>query len=344
MPVQVTAIGNVEAYSTVSVKAQVGGQLSRVHFREGQDVKKGELLFTIDTRPFEAQIRQAEANLARSTAQMENAREDARRYAELVKKGYVAREQYEQYRTAAVALEATVRADKALLENAHLQLSYCYIHAPVAGKTGSLIVNEGNLVKSNADTPLVVINQIQPVYVTFSVPERDLPEIKKYMAVGKLKVGAFITVEDPDPEQGLLTFIDNAVDAATGTIRLKATFDNKVKKLWPGQFVNVVITLTSQPDAVVVPSGAVLTGQAGQFAFVIKEDKTAQVRPIAAGRTIGPETVIEKGLSPGELVVTDGHMLLTPGAKVEIKQSQAAGDKEQKEEPKPERSSKDSAK
>src|SRR3990172_5946415 len=224
VPVQVTAIGNVEAYSTVSVKAQVGGQLSRVHFREGQDVKKGELLFTIDTRPFEAQIRQAEANLARSTAQMENAREDARRYAELVKKGYVAREQYEQYRTAAVALEATVRADKALLENAPLQLSYCYIHAPVAGKTGSLIVNEGNLVKSNADTPLVVINQIQPVYVTSSVPERDLPEIKKYMAVGKLKVGAFITVEDPDPEKGLLTFIDNAVDAATGTIRLKATF------------------------------------------------------------------------------------------------------------------------
>ena len=193
VPVQIRAIGNVEAYSTVSVKSQIGGVLTRVHFREGQDVNKGSLLFTIDPRPYEASLKQAEANLAKDIAQLENAREEVRRYAELVKKGYVAQEQYDQIRTNAAAFEATVNADKAVVENAHLQLKYCYIYSPMTGRTGNLIANEGNLIKANADTAMVVINQIQPIYVTFSVPEQYLPEIKKYMSGGKVKVEAFIT-------------------------------------------------------------------------------------------------------------------------------------------------------
>lgn len=321
VPLQISAIGTVEAYSTVGIKAQAGGELTQVSFKEGQDVSKGDLLFTIDTRPYEAALRQAEAILARDNVQIENARQDVLRYEDLVRKGYVARQQYDQVRTNAAALEATVNADKAMVENASLQLKYCSIYAPITGRTGSLIVNQGNLIKANADNPMVVINQIQPVYVSFSIPERYLQEIKKYNLLGRAKVEAALSKVDDHPAEGLLTFIDNAVDRTTGTIRLKATFANKEKQLWPGQYVNVVMTLAAQPNAIVVPSKAVQTGQSGQYVFVVKSDLTVEFRPIAVARTLDDETVIEKGLNAGEQVVTDGQLRLIPGAKVEIKNS-----------------------
>jgi multidrug efflux system membrane fusion protein len=325
VPVQLTAIGNVEAMSTIQVKSQIGGILQKAHFREGQDVAKGALLFTIDPRPYEAQVKQTEANLAKDRAQMENAREDASRYEELVKKGYVAREQYEQYRTNATALEATVAADLAALDNARLQLKYCYIYSPISGRTGGLLANEGNLIKANADTAMVVINQIQPIYVTFSVPEQYLPEIKKYTASGRLKVEAYVSKEDKAPEEGLLSFIDNAVDLSTGTIKLKGTFSNTDKRLWPGQFVTAVLTLIERPHTFLVPTAAVQTGQDGQYVFVVKNDGTVEFRPVSAGMTYADETVIENGLSVGETVVTDGQLQLAPGAKVEIKHTVGAG-------------------
>lgn len=317
VPVQISAIGNVEAYSTVGIKSQIGGTLMHVHFKEGQDVNKGDILFTIDPRPYESALKQAEANLSRDKAQMENSRVEVRRYAELVKKGYVAQELYDQILTNATALEAIVKADEAAVENARLQLGYCSINAPVSGRTGSLLAHKGNLIKANADSDMVVINQIQPVYVNFSVPEHNLSNIRKHIALGNVEVQA-ITTNNKKPEVGRLTFIDNTVDAATGTIALKATFDNRERVLWPGQFVNVQMTLTTIRDAVVAPSQAVQTGQQGQFVFVVKEG-SAELRPVKVGITHKDMTVIEDGLSLGETVVTDGQLRLMPGAKVEIK-------------------------
>ena len=332
VPVQILAIGNVEAYSTVGVKAQVGGQLLHVHFREGQEVKKGDLLFTIDPRPFEATLRQAEANLSKDSAQLENARVEVGRYADLVKKGYVAQQQYDQIRTNFATLEAAVEADRALVENARLQLKYCYIYSPITGRTGSLIANEGNVIKANADTSIVVVNQVQPIYVTFSVPEQYLGEIRKYMGGGTLKVEAFPSKGDKNPAVGRIAFIDNVVDTATGTIKLKGSFDNRDKRLWPGQFVHVVLTLTVQNNAVVAPTEAVQTGQQGQFVFVVRDDLTAEVRPVVVSRTSGGESVIEKGLTPDEKVVTDGQIRLMPGAKMVIKDGQGGKSEGQKAE------------
>jgi multidrug efflux system membrane fusion protein len=317
IPVHIKAIGTVEPYATVSVKAQVGGLLAKVHFREGQDVSKGDLLFTIDPRPFEAQIRQYEAVLAKDKALLDNAREEARRYGELVKKGYVARDQYEQFKTNELALEATVNADRAVLENARLQLGYCFIYAPVSGRTGSLIVNEGNLIKANADTAMVVINQIQPVYVSFSVPEKNLSEIRRRMLAGSLGLTVRMSEGENYPEPGKLAFIENTVDLSTGTIKLKGSFANKEKKLWPGQYVNTTLTLAELPNAVVVPSQAIQTGQQGQYVFVVKGD-TVELRQVNAGPSFEGMTVIEKGVASGEQVITDGQMRLVPGAKIEI--------------------------
>ncbi len=321
VPVQLTAIGNVEAYSTVSVKSQLGGILTRVHFKEGRDVNKGDLLFTIDPRPYEAALKQAEANLAKDTAQLENARVEAHRYEELVKKGYVAQQQYDQVHTNAASLEAIVNADKSLVENAGLQLKYCYIYSPINGRTGKLLANQGNLIKANADDPMVTINQIQPSYVNFSVPEQYLGEIKKYMSAGKVKVEAFITNSENKPVEGILTFVDNSVDISTGMIKLKATFVNKDRHLWPGQFVNVIMTLITQPNAVIVPSQAIQTGQEGQYVFLIKKDLSVEIRPVVIARTMNGEAVVEKGLHSGDKVVTDGQLRLVPGAKVELKGS-----------------------
>jgi multidrug efflux system membrane fusion protein len=318
VPVDIRVIGNVEAFSTVSVKSQVEGIVERVHFREGQDVRQGDLLFTIDSRPFEAALHQAEANLARDAALEKNAKAQADRYSKLFEAGIVSQEQYDQFRTNAESYEAAVRADKAAVERAKLDLSYCTIHSPIDGRTGALIVHEGNLVKANADTPLVVINQISPIYVNFSVPEEYLPEIRKYRAHGELGVQAIVPNVNRPPE-GLLSFLDNTVDTTTGTVKLKGKFDNRDRQLWPGQFVNVVLKLTTQPNAIVVPSQAVQTGQSGQYVFVIKPDMTAESRPVVAGSTVGGESVIEKGLQLGENVVTDGQLRLAPGSKVELK-------------------------
>ena len=351
VPVQLRTIGTVQAYSTVTVKSRVAGQIMRVSFTEGQDVTKGALLFIIDPRPFEAtlkqaeanlerdlaQVRQAEANLERDMAQEKNAKADADRYKMLFEKGVVARQQYDKFRTDWEALVATVQADRAAranaeaavladraaVENANLQLSYCSIHSPMDGRTGSLIVQEGNLIKEN-DANLVVINQIAPIYVTFSVPEQYLREIRKYMATGNLKVHTMVPNDEGLPEEGFISFVDNAVDSSTGTIKLKGTFTNKGKRLWPGQFVNVVLTLTQVPHAAVVPSQAIQTGQQGQYVFVVKTDLTVETRPIVSGLTLNNETVVQKGLHPGEIVVTDGQLRLYPGAKVEIKNSNSA--------------------
>jgi multidrug efflux system membrane fusion protein len=319
MPLQIRAVGNVEAYSTVSVKSQVTGVLMQAHFKEGQDVKKGQLLFTIDPRPLEAALKQAEANLARDVAQLQNAREQARRYAELVKKQYVSQEQYDQIRTNADALEAVVEADKAAVENAKVQLSYCYIYSPIDGQVGSLLVYEGNLVRVNDATALVVINQVTPVNVTFSVPEQNLADIRRHMTQGSLKVEAQFQSDEGRPEHGVLAFIDNAVDRTTGTIKLKAEFKNQDRRLWPGQFINVALTLSTEANAVVVPSEAVQVGQEGQHVFVVKPDKTVEMRPVVVARTDEGEAVIAKGLQAGEQVVREGQFLLGPGTRVEIK-------------------------
>lgn len=331
VPIQIRAVGNVEAYATVSIKSQVTGVLNQAHFKEGQDVKKGQLLFTIDPRPLEAALKQAEATLARDFAQVQNWREQARRYAELVNKQYVSREQYDQIRANADAAEAVVLADQAAVENAKVQLSYCYIYSPMSGRVGTLLVNEGNLVRVNDGAPLVVINQLTPIYVTFSVPEQNLEDIKRHMAIGKLKVGARFPSDEGRPEEGVLSFVDNAVDRSTGTVKLKAEFANGTRRLWPGQFINVALTLTSQPDAVVIPSEAIQVGQEAQQVFVIKPDKTVEVRPVLVGPTNEGEAVIVKGLAPGEQVVREGQFLLGPGSKVEIRdQTRTVDTEEQK--------------
>jgi membrane fusion protein, multidrug efflux system len=319
VPLQIRAVGNVEAYTTVSVKSQVTGVLTQAHFREGQDVKKGQLLFTIDPRPFEAALKQAEANLARDTAQLKNLREQVRRYAELVEKQYVSREQYDQIKTNADAAESVVDADKAAVDNAKVQLSYCYIYAPVNGRAGSLLINEGNLIRLNDGAPLVVINQINPINVTFAVPEQHLADLKRHMAGSRLKVDARFASDEGRPEQGALAFVDNAVDRSTGTVKLKAEFGNQERRLWPGQFVNVALTLATQEDAVVIPSEAVQVGQEGQHVFVVKEDKRVEVRPVTLGSTTEGEAIIAKGLAAGEQVVREGQFLLGPGSRVEVK-------------------------
>lgn len=318
VPVELRAIGAAEAVSTVSIKSKVAGELTAVHFREGQDVRKGDLLFQIDRQPFEVALRQAEAALARDQARLTNARIQAARYAKLFEEGVASREQADQTRADLDSFEATVRADEAAVEKARLDLSYCSIHAPVDGRAGSLLVNKGNLVKANDDPALVVLNQLSPIYVSFAVAEQYLGEIKRLLATGRMPVAAQIDGQSA-PESGFLTFVDNAVDSATGTIRLKGTFANPSRRLWPGQFVNVVLRLSEQSNAIVVPSEALQTGQAGQFVFVVKNDNSVESRPVSAGRAVQGITIVEKGLAPGEVVVTEGQLRLFPGAKIQIK-------------------------
>ena len=318
VPVEVHAIGNVEAYSTVSVKAQVAARIEKAYFTEGKDVRKGDLLFTLDRRPFDVALQQAEANLAKDQAQLENAGAESGRYKELFDEGIVSKEQYDSMRTNADALAASVRADKAAIDKARIDLSYCTIESPIDGRTGAVLVHPGNLVKDN-DAALVVLNQIHPIYVTFSVPEQHLADIKRYQAGAPLKVEASAPNEEQAVSTGMLSFIDNTVDSTTGTIKLKATFQNPDNRLWPGQFVNVALTLMTQASAVVVPSQAVQTGQAGQYVFVVKQDKTAELRPVIAGNSIAGRTVIQKGVAAGETLITDGQMRVVPGMKVAVR-------------------------
>jgi len=318
VPIELTAIGSGEAYSSVSVKAQVNAVLEQVHFTQGDFVKKGQLLFTLDARPFQAVLDQARATLAHDKAQAEIDEVQAQRYQKLYDAGVTPKEQFDQTKAAAVAQEAAVEADEAAVKAAELQLEYCQIFSPVDGRTGALQVYPGNIVKQNDVPVLVVINQITPLYVDFAVPEQYLSVIKKYMAQGHLQVGA-TPYGDSIAETGYLTFVDNSVDNTTGTIKLKATFANGDHRLWPGQFSTVSLRLTEQENAIVVPSQAVQAGQSGDFVFVINSDMTVESRPVKVARTLGEESIIAQGLTPGETVVTDGQLRLLPGIKVQLR-------------------------
>ena len=296
MPIDIRVIGTVEAYSVVSVHAQITGQLTAVNFKEGEDVKKDQVLFTLDRRPLDAALLQAQANLQRDIAQAANARVVAKRYEDLAGRGIATTEQLETNRASAAALDATVDADRAAVENAKVQLQYATIASPISGRTGTLMVHEGNLIRAADTVPLIVINQVAPVYVSFGVPEARLNEVKRYMAQGTLRVAAQPPTDIDHPSNGHITFIDNSVDQTTGTIKMKGTFPNDDHQLWPGQFVNVILTLTTDPSAVVIPSAAVQTGQQGQFVFVVKADMTVDMRTIDIARTNGVDTVIRGGL------------------------------------------------
>jgi multidrug efflux system membrane fusion protein len=319
MPLSVDIVGTVEAFSTVAVRAQVTGELKTVNFQQGDDVQAGQVLFALDPRPLEAALNQAEANLQRDTAQAANAKVIAERMDDLVERGVGTREQRDTARTTAAALDAVVGANKAAVENAKVQLQYATIRAPIAGRTGALMVHAGNLVRANDQTPLVVINQISPIYVSFGVPEGLLPDVRRYMAVRQLEVQATPPNEGGPPASGSITFIDNQVDQTTGTIRMKATFPNANRRLWPGQFVNVVVRLSTEPNAIVVPSVAVQNGPDGQYVFVVKNDQTVEMRPVTVARTAGNETVVKTGVAVGETVVTDGQIRLVPGSRISIK-------------------------
>jgi membrane fusion protein, multidrug efflux system len=348
VPVQIRAIGNVQALATVSVQSMINGEVMKVHFAEGHEVPAGALLFTIDPRQLQSALLQAqatlaqhqaavlsaEANLARDMAQLENARVDEQRYRKLVEGGFVAREQYDQIRTKELTLAATIDADRAAVEtakalvrageaaveNVRVQLSYTEIRAPIGGRTGNLLLNQGNVVKANdVGNPMVVINRVHPIYVAFSVPEAQIEAIKRYRAAGDLPVEAQVTGQPGGVVRGRLTFMNNTVDPSTGTIQLKATFENTENALWPGQFVNVALTLTRQVGAVLVPSQAVQSGQKGQYVFVVKSDQTVEARPVVPGAADGRDVVITSGLTAGERVVIDGQLRLAPGTRVEVK-------------------------
>jgi multidrug efflux system membrane fusion protein len=318
IPVRLHAIGNVEAYSTVAIKARVGGEILEVNFREGQAVKKGEVLFRIDPRPFEAALRQAEANALRDRAARDQARSQEKRYQELLDKNFISKEAYAQIRTNAATAEATAKASQAALENARLALEYCTIRSPLEGYVGRALLQAGNLVRADDSVPLVVINQVRPIYVNFGIPEQFLPEVRKHMASGPLAA----EVQPPDAQQaaprGTLIFIDNAVDPTTGTIRLRAQFENVDAALWPGQFVNVSLRLYEQVDALVIPATAVQTGPEGQYVYVVDEDMTADVRRVTVQRTEGERAIVAKGLAKDERVVTRGQLRLGPKVRVQI--------------------------
>jgi multidrug efflux system membrane fusion protein len=323
VPVQVKAIGNIEAYTTVAIKSQVNGQIAQIHFAEGQDVDKGALLISIDPEPFQATLNQFEAALAKDQAQAKFAREQAQRYAVLLKEGIVTRDQYELLLSNAESLAAAVVADRAAIKNARIQLGYCSIRSPISGRTGIIALHPGNLVKAN-DLAIVTINQLSPIYASISLPEKRLAEIKRAMAGKELKIEAAIPNEPGVTEAGSISFLDNTVNPATGTIKLKGVFANKSRKLWPGQFTDVLITFGSRKNAVVVPTHAIQTSQQGEFVYVVKPDNTVEMRQITSAAATGAETVVEKGLAAGETVVTDGQLRLTPGAIVESKEKQAA--------------------
>jgi membrane fusion protein, multidrug efflux system len=342
VPIQVQTVGTVEAFSTVEVKAQVAGPLMTVKFTEGATVKQGDLLFEIDSRPFrealrqaeaavakdEAQLRVAQATLARSQAQLKNAEADAARFEQLSKEGISTRQQEDQIRTAAEVAKhsaaadeasiettrATLESDRAAVEQAKINLAYCEIRAPISGRAGNLLLHPGNLVKANADTGLVVINQITPTFITFGVPERYLGAVSQQQARHKLIVDA-APDKDSVHETGTLSVIDNTVDANTGTIRLKAAFENKDGRLWPGQFVNVVLTLDMETRTV-IPSEAVQVSQQGSLVYVVKPDMSVEPRPVVVGQTISGKVIVNKGIAATETVVTDGQSRLFPGAKI----------------------------
>jgi len=345
VPVEIQVIGNVEAYSTISVKAQVGGELTNVYFHEGDYVKKSEALFTIDPRPFqaslnqalatvakdEASLGQARANLARDSANLRYQESQATRYQELFKGGIISKDQSEQLTATADATTQAVAADKAAIESAQaelaaskaavdasrIQLSYTSIPSPIDGRTGNLTIKQGNVVAPNLE--LITITQVEPIYVTFSVPEAQLSDIKRYMAQRKLPVRARLQDEEGTEETGVLTFVDNAVDTTTGTIKLKGTFENHDRKLWPGQFVRVTLRLSTRPNAIVVPNQAIQTGQNGTFVWVVKPNRSVEVRNVTASLRVDQDMVVDHGLEAGETVVTEGQLRLAPDSRVVVR-------------------------
>lgn len=315
IPVQLTAIGTGQAYQTVSVESQVAGIVKEVHYHQGQFVQKGDLLVTLDKEPFLAALQQAEAALARDKAQEELSQVELQRSEKLYKQGIVSPEQYDQALATSTAAQATVRADDASIRTAKIQLSYCSIYAPISGVTGAQLVSPGATVKANDVPVLVVINQVSPIYVNFSVPQQYLEPIKEAMASSQLRVQA-TPPGGSSPERGVLTFVNNTVDTTTGTIELMATFANDDHHIWPGQFSNVVLKLGEQQNVLVVPSAAVQAGQQGDYVFIVKPDKTVDVRQVKIGQSVDNVTQVLQGLSAGETVVTDGQVRLVPGTRV----------------------------
>jgi multidrug efflux system membrane fusion protein len=317
-PNVVTADGVVEPMQTVRVAAQVSGLVTDVAFRESDTVRKGQVLFRIDPRPYAAALAQAEGNLARDVAQAANAGRDAERYDALVKQDYVTRSQADAQRATAAALAATVGADRAAVAKARFDLDNTVVRAPIAGRTGSLLVRQGNLVEANPAQPLVVINQIDPILVRFALPALAFAEIQRRGLARALPVRVAPAASEADTVSGWLTFVDNAVDTTTGTVQLKGKFANADGRLWPGQFVAASLQLDVQPDALLVPAAAVQMGQQGTYVFVVGSDDRAAMRPIDVGRTLGGAVVVTRGLAAGERVVTDGQARLGPGVRVRV--------------------------
>lgn len=326
VPYTLTINGVAEPLQTAAVEAQVGGILTDVAFAEGQNVRAGDVLFRIDSRPYVAALDQAKGQLARDQAQSANARRDATRYSALVEKDYVTRSQADQATATAASALATVDADRAAVERAQLDVANCTISAPISGRTGSLLVRKGNLVKANASTPMVVINQIQPILVRFSIPQGELPDVQRYFTAGKqLAVQATPSEGSGSTQNGALAFVDNNVDSTTGTVLLKARFDNPSGALWPGQFVTVALRLYVDPDALTVPASAILTGQEGTYVFTIDNAGNAKQRNVKVARSVDSLAVVASGISPGDRVITDGQSRLIPGSKVVIRPAPSTG-------------------
>jgi multidrug efflux system membrane fusion protein len=326
VPFEVTSIGTVVASKTVEIRSLVGGELLRVSFEEGQTVRKGDALLLIDPAPYRATLESARADLARDTATLQNDQATLARYRDLIQKDYVTKQQYDDLVANLESMRATVRADSAAIDKARLDLEHCSITTPINGKIGLLLVDEGNIVKANSDNPLVVIRQIRPIQVTFTVPQKHLTEILQHAARASLEVLVNSPEEPRGAHRGALTFIDNTVDASTGTILLRADFANEDEMLWPGEFVNVVLVLKQLQGAVVVPTHAIGTSQDGDYVFVVKADRTAELRPVRVSYRFNEDTVVESGVEPGETIVTDGQLRLRPGSKVVEKQPVAVRD------------------
>jgi membrane fusion protein, multidrug efflux system len=317
IPVQLSAIGTGQAYSTVSTESQVAGIVSVVHYTQGQFVNKGDLLVSLDSRPYEAALQLAQANLAKDKATLALADVEAERYQKLYASGVVPKEQLDEDVAAAAAAKAAVEADEATVQSAKLNVSFCSIYAPISGRTGAQLVYPGTVVKADDVPVLVVINQISPIYVNFSVPQQYLGEIEHLMSRNRLLVEA-VPSDKPTPETGFLTFVNNTVDATTGTIQLEGTFANADRRLWPGEFVNVTLRLSEEENATVVPFQAVMNGQNGDYLFVVEPDMTVALRTVKVARTVNGFSVVTDGVKPGETVVTDGQVRLIAGSKVRV--------------------------
>ncbi len=321
VPLVLDAIGAVEPMRATAVRTQVTGVVFKIAIQEGQDVQQGTLLFEIDPRPFENALRTAEADIAKVKFQLETARTQVARYRSLTADQMVSKEQFEKISDTARSLESEVAATESRLATAKLQLEYCSLRAPLSGRTGNINLREGDLVRANeVGAPMVTINQISPIYVTFSVPQQYLGALTRYRASGMLKVRVVPPGVDEKPEEGDLTFMDNTVDSSTGTLKLKGTFPNASHRLWPGQFATVTLTLAS-PEALTIPSSALQTSQTGQHVYVVRADKTAELRPVTVERAYEGEVVISKGLTEGEMIVIEGQLRVIPNKPVDVKEA-----------------------